>query len=46
MTFESNREKTRDQVKKENPLKVIRRVNGGWLVFESVQEYQTWKNQK
>jgi len=46
MTFESSREKTREQVKKENPLHVIRRVNGGWLVFESVQEYRTWKNQR
>jgi hypothetical protein len=24
----------------------IVKVDGGWLVFESVSDYETWKNQK
>jgi hypothetical protein len=38
---------TRYMAKKECPwASVIAKVFGGFMAFESVEEYRTWKNQK
>lgn len=37
----------RNQVKKDYPEAVkIVKVDGGYMVFESQADYETWKNQK
>lgn len=39
--------KNKSEVRKEYPdAIVIKKVCGGWYIFSSQIEYQTWKNQK
>ena len=48
MTFASNQDyKNAAAVKSAYPQaeKVVK-VEGGWMVFETITDYQTWKNQK
>lgn len=37
---------TKNEVKEEYPsAEVIKRCEGGWMVFETEEEYETWKKQ-
>jgi hypothetical protein len=40
-------EGTREQAKKENPgaAKIVK-VTGGYAVFDTIADYETWRNQK
>lgn len=39
--------KSRAEVAKSYPSAVkILRVDGGWIVFETYTDYETWRNQK
>jgi hypothetical protein len=37
---------TREKIKKENAAYKIVKVDGGWVAFDSAEDYRLWVNQK
>ena len=44
MKFVGN-EMSRDEIEAENPGAIVERVEGGWMVFDSEEERETWQAQ-
>jgi hypothetical protein len=38
--------KQKKEVESDHPGSIVKKVDGGWIVFDTSDDYETWKNQK